>query len=104
MRICAEPGCPELTKTTRCVTHTRARDAARGRRQARGYDRDYDRARRSYQRRMDAGERFTCWRCAELGQPHLVDPDRWHLGHAIGDRATIRGPQCPASNPPDAVA
>lgn len=49
---------------------------------------------------MDSGERFTCWRCAELGRPHIVDPtpDAWHLGHDNDDRTIVRGPQCAASN------
>lgn len=37
MRACAEPGCPILTDTTRCATHQRARDRARGTTTARGY-------------------------------------------------------------------
>lgn len=103
-RVCPEPGCPALVDKGPCTAHRRDRDAARGRRQARGYDAAYDALRRSYQRRMDAGEVFDCWRCRELGKPHPVDPTSWHLGHAIGDRSTIRGPQCPASNIPDAIA
>lgn len=98
LKVCAEPGCPKLVNRTRCQAHERAKDAARGRRQDRGYDRIYDQTRRSYQQRMDAGERFTCWRCAELGRPHEVDPTRWHLGHDNDDRDVIRGPQCPESN------
>lgn len=47
---------------------------------------------------MDKGERVMCWRCAQLGRPHLVDPKRWHLGHDNADRSVIRGPQCPESN------
>ena len=86
--------------TGRCPGCERAHDQARGTRQQRGYDAAYDRAHRAYQRRMDAGERFTCWRCAELGKPHLVDPrpGRWHLGHDDHDRRVIRGPECPAGN------
>lgn len=98
LKVCVEPGCPTLTKATRCPLHTRAHDAARGRRQARGYDRTYDTTRRSYQAQMNAGEAFACWRCAEIGRPHLVDPRRWHLGHDNEDRRIVRGPQCPESN------
>jgi hypothetical protein len=47
---------------------------------------------------MDAGERFTCWRCAEQGRPHDVDPTNWHLGHDDLDRTKYRGPECPAGN------
>jgi hypothetical protein len=98
LKVCAEPGCPTLTDRTRCTDHTRARDRARGTRQERGYDAAYDRLKRAYQRRMDAGEVFVCWRCVELDKPHDVDPNDWHLGHDNADRSVIRGPQCPASN------
>lgn len=47
---------------------------------------------------MDAGEVFICWRCAERGQPHAVDPTNWHLGHDDLDRSVYRGPECPAGN------
>lgn len=47
---------------------------------------------------MDAGERFVCWRCVELGKPHYVDPRDWTLGHDDNDRSIIRGPECPAGN------
>lgn len=104
-RPCLEPGCPTLTDRTRCPQHTRARDAARGRRQDRGYDTAYDQQHRAWQRRLDAGEVVMCWRCDELGKPHAVDPrpGHWHLGHDLVDRSIIRGPQCPASNLDDAA-
>lgn len=98
LRVCLEPGCPSLTKTTRCERHTRERDRARGTRQDRGYGSDHDRLRAEYQRRMDAGETFTCWRCAEAGKPHDVDPNDWHLGHDDDDRSVYRGPECPSGN------
>ena len=93
-RVCSEPGCPVLIdQGTRCPTHTRQRDQARGTRQARGYDAAHDRLRASYQRRMDAGEPFVCWRCSRL-----IDPDDWHLGHDDHDRTRYRGPECPPCN------
>lgn len=101
--VCLEPGCPKLTERTRCATHERDRDRARGTRQARGYDTHYDAQRRDWQTRLDAGETITCWRCLELGKPHPVDPTHWHLGHDQADRSIIRGPQCPESNLRDAA-
>jgi hypothetical protein len=98
MRVCLEPGCPTLTRNTRCDIHTRAKDKARGTRQRRGYDAAHDALRAHWQRRMNAGEPVTCWRCAELGKPHLVDPTDWHLGHDDHDRGKYRGPECPAGN------
>lgn len=104
MSTCAEGGCPKLTSNTRCPEHTRSKDRARGTRQQRGYDADYDATRRAYQQRMDDGEVFMCWRCPELGRPpHLVDPTDWHLGHDNDDRSIIRGPQCSWSNLRDAA-
>lgn len=101
-RVCPEPGCPALVDSGRCAQHRRTKDAARGRRQERGYDAEYDALRRAYERRMAEGERFDCWRCRELGTPHVVDPDDWHLGHDNQDRSIIHGPQCSASNLADA--
>lgn len=93
MRVCLEPGCPELTKSARCVAHTRAKDRARGTRQERGYGADHDHLRADYQRRMNRGERFACWRCGED-----IDPEHWHLGHDDHDRSIYRGPECPPCN------
>ena len=105
MKVCVEPGCPTLTKRTRCTTHERAKDRARGTRQERGYDAAYDALRKDYERRLASGERFDCWRCPELGRPaHIVDPSDWHLGHSNDDRSVIRGPQCSASNLATAIS
>lgn len=99
-RSCPTSGCGSLTEGGYCTRCTRDREQARGTRQERGYDAAYDEARRVYERRMARGEVFTCWRCAELGRPHPVDPSpgAWQLGHDNDDRTIIRGPQCAASN------
>ena len=89
-RPCAEPGCPTITDATRCPTHTRARDRARGTRQERGYGAAHDRLRADYQRRMDRGETFECWRCGDD-----INPERWTLGHCDDDRSVYHGPECP---------
>lgn len=88
MKVCAEPGCPELTKATRCPAHTRAKDKARGTSTARGYGSRHRALRAEYQRRMDQGETFTCWRCGEG-----IDPAQWDLGHR-DDRSGYEGPEC----------
>ena len=59
----------------------------------RGYGREHRAARRAWQRRLDAGEHVTCWRCAAP-----IDPTSWHLGHDDADRAVTRGPECPGCN------
>lgn len=97
-RVCSVPSCPNLTDRGRCADHRRRHEIERGTRQARGYDAAYDRLRRSIQARMDAGEAFACWRCAEAGTPHPVDPQDWTLGHDDHDRTIVRGPECPAGN------
>lgn len=94
VRVCVEPGCPALTRRTRCADHERAKDKARGTRQERGYDAAHDRLRAQYQHRMDEGETFTCWRCAERGVVTVLDPTRWQLGHDDSDRDKYRGPEC----------
>lgn len=93
-KVCAEPGCPTLTDQTRCPQHTRERDKARGKRaHGSGTDWQHTKLRRSYQRRMDAGEQFSCWCC---GRP--IDPNHWHLGHDDQDRSVYRGPERPECN------
>ena len=95
-RPCIEPGCPVLTTRTRCTEHERAKDKARGTRQARGYDAEYDAVGRDYQRRINDGHTFTCWRCSRpLGPQRGLD---WQLGHCDDDRDAIHGPECPACN------
>ena len=90
LRVCAEPGCPELQPEPRCFTHRRDKDKARGSRQERGYDSAHDRLRAKYQRSMDAGRTYRCWRC---DQP--INPHAWTLGHCDTDRSTYHGPECP---------
>lgn len=92
---CAEAGCPAPVPhgTSRCPTHTRARDRARGTWRQRGYDAKYDRTRAALAPLVQAG-RATCWRC---GVPILPDAT-WHLGHDDHDRSIIRGPEHEACN------
>lgn len=94
MKVCVEAGCPTLTKRTRCAEHERAKDRARGSREQRGYGTEHRKLRAEWQQRMDGGEAVICWRCAEQGKPHPVDPTRWDLGHDDEDRSRYRGPEC----------
>lgn len=89
-RRCPTPGCPHLIPagTPRCPQHQREHEAQRGSRQARGYDRNYDRERRHWAGRIRQGD-ISCWRCR---QP--IRPDEpWDLGHDDNDRTIIRGPE-----------
>ena len=100
--MCSTPGCPVLVPADarggRCVTHERQVDRARGTTTQRGYGAEHQRMRTDYQQRMDAGERFICWRCATLGKPHDIDPNDWQLGHDDRDRSIYRGPECSTGN------
>lgn len=92
-RVCSEPGCPELVDAGRCAEHRRAKDRARGSSTQRGYGAEHQALRRGYQRNMDRGQTYQCWRC---GDP--IDPEHWHLGHDDEDRSTYRGPECVPCN------
>lgn len=96
-RVCAEPGCPTLTDTTRCPAHTRARDKQRGTKQERGYDTSHDRMRAIWQQRLDSGESITCRNPWCQTPDVLVNPKDWTLGHTP-DRTTWRGPEHPLCN------
>jgi hypothetical protein len=90
LKVCAEVNCPTLGHNTRCTKHAQAKDQARGTSAQRGYGAAHQRLRADYQRRMDDGERFTCWRCG-----CAIDPTDWTLGHCDDDRAMYHGPECP---------
>lgn len=81
-RVCAEPGCPKVQTESRCPAH--ARPTAH----RRGYNHSHKVLRAAYQRRMDADETFTCWRCFKP-----LDPRSWDLGHR-DDRSGYEGPEC----------
>lgn len=86
LRVCAEPGCPELTDQTRCTAHTRAKDKARGTRQQRGYDAAHDALRARWAPKVATG-RVHCARCKQRISP--LEP--WHLDHT-DDRTAYLGP------------
>lgn len=88
MRVCSEPDCHRLQIESRCFEHRRVREQARGTRQQRGYDADYDRQRLDLWVRLLAGEVFHCWRCGRVVMPH-----DFSLGHCDDDRSVIHGPE-----------
>ena len=93
-RVCRIVGCPTIIPGDAyrglCDQHRKQRDQQRGTRAQRGYDAAYDRARRDYKRRIDAGETILCWRCSK---PVSAD---FHLGH--DDDRNIIGPEHPDCN------
>jgi 5-methylcytosine-specific restriction endonuclease McrA len=70
MKVCAEPGCPELTKGTRCIWHERQKDQRRGSSKQRGYTAEYRRLRAQVIR-----EESHCWLCGGLVDKSLKGPD-----------------------------
>ena len=95
-RVCAEAGCPVITDSSRCPAHTRARDKARGTRQARGYDAAHEAERARWQRILDVRP-VSCANPDCLTPSVPIDPRSWHLGHTP-DRTTWRGPEHPVCN------
>lgn len=92
MRVCAEPGCPTLTDSSRCPTHTRARDTTRGTRQARGYTTAHDRERARWAPIVDRGA-VDCHADRCLYTSRRITPGTpWDLGHTAG-RETWTGPE-----------
>lgn len=55
----------------------------------RGYGSAHRKKRAVIQKRMDAGEVFTCWRC---GKP-IHQGDQFDLGHDDNDRTQYMGPE-----------
>ncbi len=92
LKVCSRAGCPNLTRAGLCTACRPAADQARGRRQARGYNRAHELERERWRPAVEAG-RIDC------RAPTCVMPDRriragqaWDLGHT-DDRKTWRGPE-----------
>jgi hypothetical protein len=89
MRVCSTPGCPAILPTAgKCPEHAREAEARRGSRQARGYDSNHDRLRKTWAATVRTGT-VICWRC---GEP-ISRTEPWDLGHDDTDRTTYRGPE-----------
>lgn len=89
MKVCLEPGCPTLVRDgSRCPTHERARDRARGTRQQRGYGADHDRLRAEWAPKVATGT-IRCARCRGI----IRADEPWDLGHDDHDRTRYRGPE-----------
>lgn len=86
MRVCAQPGCPELTKLRRCVDHQAELEKDRGTRQERGYDTEHYATRSAL---LPSAYGSRCPLCGEYMYPH----DELHLDHSIplAVDATSRG-------------
>lgn len=91
MRVCSQPGCPELIpKPGYCTArgHAQQKERARGTRQERGYDANHVRLRADWAPKVATGK-VNCWRC---GEP-IAPTEPWDLGHDDNDRRKYRGPE-----------
>jgi hypothetical protein len=92
-RVCAEPGCPELTTGGRCPTHRAQVERARGTRQQRGYDAEHDRLRRWWKPKVEAVTvHCHAERCVEPSGRLILPYQAWDLGH-LPDRSGWTGPE-----------
>jgi hypothetical protein len=92
MRVCGEPGCPEIQAAPRCPDHTRAVERARGTRQQRGYDAVHDRLRRQWKPKVEAGQVDCHSPTCTAPMRRILPGEQWDLGHTP-DRKAWRGPE-----------
>ena len=98
LRVCScvscpahEGNCPKLVAKGRCPRCSQQAEQARGSRQERGYDTDYDRERRRWATKVDAGQ-VHCFAPVCVMPARWICPGTpWDLGH--DDQRRIRGPE-----------
>jgi hypothetical protein len=92
LRVCAEPGCPELSSSRYCPTDAAKHEQARGSRQQRGYTSEHDRLRARWKPKVDACtvhcHAHTCIEAVRL----ILPGQAWDLGHT-DDRTAWTGPE-----------
>lgn len=86
LKVCAQPGCPELTDKRHCPTHAAQHERARGTRQQRGYTSEHDRLRARWKSKVERCE-VKCARCDQL----ILPLEQWALDHT-DDRTGYLGP------------
>jgi len=79
LKRCLERDCPTLTPTTRCPTHTRAKDRARGTTTQRGYGKEHAALRAHLVATYHPDDP-----CPKCGLPLGPDPSMLDLGHTEG--------------------
>lgn len=92
MKVCSEPGCPELQPESRCITHRRAKERTRGSAARRGYGHEHKALRERWAPLVATGN-VKCWRCNEWLNPEQP----WDLGHRDGS-SEYAGPECWSCN------
>lgn len=92
MRVCSQPGCPELTTARRCEGHAREAEQRRGSRQARGYDKAHMRERERWRPKVEACSVHCHARVCLMVVRLILPQQAWDLGHSE-DRTTWTGPE-----------
>lgn len=83
--------CPQVSEAKRCAACAGQYEARRGTRQARGYDRGYDQARKQWAPKVQAGT-VHCFAPVCLMPARWICPGTaWDLGH--DEQRHIRGPE-----------
>lgn len=94
MRVCAEPGCGNLTTNRRCDACAPQVDRRRGTTKERGYTGRYRTERNRMANRMRQGKYYACWRCHQI----ILTVSELSLGHCDDDRTVIHGAEHLACN------
>lgn len=90
LKVCSQPGCPELTPEGRCDAHRREAEQRRGSASQRGYNRAWERTRAAYLKDHPVCE---CDDCAAL--PYTQRPAATDVDHIDG-----LGPNGPRGHDP----
>jgi hypothetical protein len=88
MRVCLEPGCPNLQPESRCEKHKPAHSTHTRTATQRGYGAAHRKLREQWRPKVEAGL-VNCARCGKRIAPNAA----WDLGHDDHDRTKYRGPE-----------
>lgn len=97
LKVCSQPGCPNLTDRRHCTAHAREHEQQRGSRQQRGYDRAHERERQRWRQRVELGQVDCAAPTCVMPTRRILPGQRWDLGHT-DDRSTWRGPEHASCN------
>lgn len=92
LKVCSQPGCPELTDKRHCDQHAAQYERARGTRQQRGYGPEHDRLRAKWKPKVEAGLVDCANPVCLAGIRRILPGQPWQLGHTP-DRTAYRGPE-----------
>lgn len=92
MRVCTQPGCPELTNGGRCASHRTEYERQRGTRQQRGYGSEHDRLRARWKPKVEACTVHCHAKVCVMPVRLILPGQLWDLGHT-DDRTAWTGPE-----------